>query len=48
MLPIAAAKATTMGSESDAAKAVAPRAAAMGIDPEHLLGFEAARRRPFV
>ena len=48
MLPITAAKATTMGRESDAAKMVAPRAVAMGIDPEHLLDFEAARRRPFV
>lgn len=32
---------------SAAAEAVAPRAAGMGIDPDHLLDFEAARRRPF-
>ena len=31
---------------SRAAEAVAARAAEMGIDPEHLLDFEAARRRP--
>ena len=31
---------------SRAAEEVADRAAEMGIDPEHLLDFEAARRRP--
>ena len=31
---------------SRAARAVADRAAEIGIDPEHLLDFEAARRRP--
>ena len=31
---------------SRAARKVADRAAKIGIDPEHLLDFEAARRRP--
>ena len=34
-----------MGRRSRAADNVAARAAEMGIDPEHLLDFEAARRR---
>ena len=47
MPPIAVAKARTMVRLSATVKAIAPRTAAMGIDSEHLLDFEAPPRRPF-
>ena len=36
-----------MVKRSDVVRVIGPRAAANGIDPEYLLVFEAARRRPF-